>query len=115
MTDEEKSNILKMLSDEHTREILKQTMKRPMSADELSEECGISPQSIYRRTDKLTSYNLIETRMEVDPDGHHFKTYTASPTQVAVEITEESTEVTVTQREQMSERLSDFIRQVRNR
>lgn len=72
MADEELSDVLKTLSDEHSRKILQETMKRPMSANELSDICDISPQSVYRRTDELTSHGLLQMEMEYDEDGHTF-------------------------------------------
>jgi predicted transcriptional regulator len=114
MTDEELSDILKLLSDEHSRKILQETMRQPMSAEELSEVCDISPQSVYRRTDKLSSYDLLDTEMEHDEDGHHFQMYTADPTQIVIGISEENADVTISKREKMADRFSEFINQVRN-
>ncbi len=114
MTDDELSDALKILGDEHTIKILQETMKRPMSADELSDVCNISPQSVYRRTDELTSYGLLDTEMEYDEDGHHFQTFTADPTQIVIGISEENANMTVTKRESMTDRLSEFIHQVRD-
>ncbi len=113
MTDGEK-DLLEVLGDERTREILKESMNEPMSADELSEACGISPQSVYRRTDRLTSCGLLRTEMEVDSDGHHFKTYRADPTQVIIDITEKEVEVTVARKDRMADRLTEFVNQVRD-
>lgn len=115
MTDEELSGLLTLLGDEHSRKILQETMKQPMSADELSDVCGISSQSIYRRTDELSSYDLLDAEKRYDEDGHHFRTYTADPTQIVIGISEESTDVTVSRREKMADRLSEFVTQVRDR
>lgn len=114
MTDEELSDVLTILGDEHAREILQATMKRPMSADELSDACNISPQSVYRRTDELSSYGLLETELEYDEDGHHFRTYTADPTRIVIAISEENTDVTISRRERMADRFSEFIDRVRD-
>jgi predicted transcriptional regulator len=114
MTDEELSDVLKILGDEHSRKILQETMKRPMSADELSDVCDISPQSVYRRTDKLSSYGLLDTEMEYEEDGHHFQTYTADPTQIVIGISEENADVTISKREKMTDRFNEFINQVRD-
>lgn len=114
MTNEELSDVLKILSDEHSRKILQETMKRPMSADELSDVCNISPQSIYRRTDELSSYGLLDTEMEYDEEGHHFQTYTADPTRIVIGISEENTELSISKQEKMADRFSEFINQVRD-
>ncbi|SFS66926.1 ArsR/SmtB family transcription factor [Halostagnicola kamekurae] len=114
MTDEEQNSLLNILSDEHTRNILQETMKEPMSADELSEACDISPQSVYRRTDPLTEHGLLDARMEYDADGHHYRTYTADPTQIVVEITAEDINVAISQQERMTDRFIEFVNHVRN-
>lgn len=114
MTDEELSDVLKILGDEHTIKILQETMKQPMSADELSDACDISLQSVYRRTDKLTSYGILDTEMKYDEDGHHFQTFTTNPIQIVIGISEENADMTVTKRESMTDRLSEFINQVRD-
>jgi predicted transcriptional regulator len=114
MTDQELSDLLNILADDHARQILQETMVQPMSADELSDVCGISPQSVYRRTDELSSYGLVETQTEYDDDGHHFQTYTADQTQIMIDISEEKTELTMSKREKMADRFSEFISQVRD-
>lgn len=114
MTDEEQKPLLKILSDEHARKILQETMKQPMSADELSEACDISPQSVYRRTDPLTAHGLLSTQMEYDADGHHYRTYTADPTQIVVDITEEDVNVAIAQQERMTDRFIEFVNHVRD-
>jgi predicted transcriptional regulator len=114
MTDEELSDVLKTLSDEHSRKILQETMKRPMSANELSDVCDISTQSVYRRTDELTSHGLLQMEMEYDEDGHHFRTFSADPTRIVIGISEQHTDVTISKQEQMADRFSEFINQVRD-
>ncbi len=115
MTDEEQQSLLDILGDRHARRILQETMSEPMSADQLSEACDISPQSVYRRTDELTAHGLLETEMEYDADGHHYTTFTADPTQIVIEITEEEIDTTTTRTERMSDRLTEFVNQVRDR
>ncbi|MFD1632929.1 ArsR/SmtB family transcription factor (plasmid) [Haloplanus ruber] len=114
MPDEEQQHLLNILSDEHARTILQETMNRPMSADELSDACGISPQSVYRRTETLTKHGLLDTEMEYDTEGHHYRTFTADSTQIVVDITADDVAVTVTQQEPMADRLAEFVDHVRD-
>ncbi|MXR52972.1 helix-turn-helix domain-containing protein [Halovenus sp. WSH3] len=109
MSNEELRRLLDVLSDRHTVKILQETMDEPKSAKKLSEVCDISPQSVYRRTDELTSLGLMETEKRYDPDGHHFTVFSSSPAKVSVEITEETVNITVTTEETMADRLTDFI------
>jgi predicted transcriptional regulator len=112
MTDDHQQTILSVLGDKHARNILQATMSEPMSADQLSEVCDISTQSVYRRTDALTASGLLETELQHDADGHHYKTFSADPTQIVVEITEEDVDTTVTRTEPMADRLAEFVNQV---
>lgn len=89
--------------------MLQETMKEPKSAEQLSDICDISPQSVYRRTDKLTSLGLMETEKRYDPDGHHFTVFSSAPTELSVEITEDDIRITVAKQEKMVDRLTDFI------
>lgn len=114
MTDGDLGGLLEILSDEHARMILRETMKRPMSADELSDACDLSPQSVYRRTDQLTSLGLLDTEMQYDSEGHHFRTYTADPTRIVIDVAEDDVDVTVSQRERMADRFTEFVNQVRD-
>jgi predicted transcriptional regulator len=114
MTTEELSDVLNILSDEQSRKILQETMERPMSAEELSEVCDISPQSVYRRTDELSSYGLLDTELEYDEDGHHFRTYLADPTQIVIDISEEKTDVAISRQKRMADRFSEFVKQVKD-
>ena len=51
--DDEVREIASLLADDCAQTILIETANEPMSADELSEVCDVSPQTIYRRLDDL--------------------------------------------------------------
>jgi DNA-binding transcriptional ArsR family regulator len=86
MSDEDLVAIASILEDDYAREILLHTSLESHSANELAEACGASPPTIYRRIEDLTEHDLLEVDQQFDPDGHHYKTYTANLEQVTVEL-----------------------------
>jgi DNA-binding transcriptional ArsR family regulator len=85
MTDDG-DEVLSLLDDEYARAILIETSREPMSAEALTERCDASPPTIYRRIDRLDEHDLVEAEQELDPDGHHYKTYRARMERVSVEL-----------------------------
>ena len=75
MADVELETVVSLLDDEHVRSILTATSETPLSANELSEYCGISTSSIYRRLDRLTAADLVGERTRPRSDGHHETVY----------------------------------------
>lgn len=63
--------LLSLLGDEYTCEILRALGDCPMAARELVEATGMSRPTAYRRLDRLTDAGLVEESIQVAPDGHH--------------------------------------------
>lgn len=80
-----------------------------MSAPELTERCDASRATVYRRLDDLAEQGLLEEQTEIDGDGHHRTTYTATLEKVVVELTEDGFETTVTTQQRAADRLTDFV------
>lgn len=80
--------LLSFLDDEYARRILIETATEPMSANELAEACDASLPTVYRRIDRLTEYDLITEHTNLDDDGHHYGTYTATLRGVEIELTD---------------------------
>lgn len=57
-----------------------------MSANELSDTCGISLPTVYRRLEKLVEYDLLSEQNKIAPDGNHYKIYEARVEQIAVRL-----------------------------
>jgi len=100
MTDDEDQEVLALLDDEYARRILIAASEEPMSVDRLTDRCDASPPTIYRRIDRLEAEGFLETYQELDPDGHHYKTYRTRLERVAIEIDEGSMEIDVYRREE---------------
>lgn len=75
MADVDLATVVSLLDDEHVRSILVATSERPRSASELSDRCGLSTSSIYRRLDRLTDAELVSERTRPRSDGHHETVY----------------------------------------
>ncbi|WP_156105592.1 ArsR/SmtB family transcription factor [Halobellus rufus] len=75
MADADLETIVSLLDDHHTRSILVATSETPRSANELSDRCGVSTSSIYRRLDRLTDAELVTERTRPRSDGHHETVY----------------------------------------
>ncbi|MDF9748237.1 ArsR/SmtB family transcription factor [Natrinema salsiterrestre] len=112
---EELRSIASLLADECTQTILIETATEPMSAEELSEVCEVSPQTIYRRLDDLSEHDLIEEDLQPDADGHHYKVYTATLDRVVVDLTTDGFELSLSRRDRMADRFTQFVNEVRDR
>lgn len=113
--DEAVRAIADLLADECTLTILKKTITEPMGADELSDVCEVSPQTIYRRLEALVEHDLVEKELQLDADGHHYNVYTATLDRVVVELTTDGFELHVSRRDRMADRFTTFVDEVRDR
>ncbi|MFB6250498.1 MAG: ArsR/SmtB family transcription factor [Halobellus sp.] len=91
--------VLDVLSDEYARSILAVTSVKPMSAQQLADECGMSEPTVYRRVERLQEHDLLEERTEIQDDGNHFSVYAATLSEVSIELDEGSFEADVQRRE----------------
>lgn len=100
MTDDEDETVLALLDDEYARSILIEASKEPMSVETLTDRCDASPPTIYRRIERLNEQDFLNEYQELDPDGHHYKTYSTRLERVAVEIADGTMDVDVDRREE---------------
>lgn len=92
--------VLSLLDDEYAEDILVETYVEPRSARRLAELCDASRSTVYRRIEQLQDHDLVETRQQIDPDGHHREVYAASLERVTVELTDDGFDVTVDRAEE---------------
>ena len=85
-TDDEE--LYALLDDDYARRILVETYGETRSAKALSEACGASESTIYRRVERLRERDLIEGVSRLDPGGHHHEVYAARVEQVTIELTD---------------------------
>jgi hypothetical protein len=110
MTDDgDVREIAALLEDEYAHAILIHTSTREMSAPELSDACGASVSTIYRRIERLQRYDLLAERLQLDRGGHHYKTYRARLERIEIELVDGAFEIDVTYRtEDAADRFTDL-------
>ena len=72
------ATVVALLDDGQVRSILEATSDEPRSVNELSERCDVSPSTIYRRVERMTSARLLGERTRPRADGHHETVYYAT-------------------------------------
>ncbi|SDX78100.1 ArsR/SmtB family transcription factor [Halobellus clavatus] len=97
--DPEPGAVLDVLSDEYARSILAATSVKPMSAQQLADECGMSKPTVYRRVERLQEHDLLGERTEIQDDGNHYSVYVATLSEVSIELDDGSFEADVQRRE----------------
>ena len=65
----EQGDILRLISDQCTREIINVISSEPRSAVQISKELNTEISTIYRRLHKLEEYDLLQTTFQITPDG----------------------------------------------
>ena len=103
------SDVIRLLNDDCAQQILIETMTESLSANELEDRCGVSEPTIYRRLEELSEHGLVSEQTQVAADGHHYRIYRAALSRVEIDLTESGLDVTVTKREGMADRFTDFI------
>ncbi|SEO45497.1 Helix-turn-helix domain-containing protein [Halogranum amylolyticum] len=88
--------ILDILSDEYARDILAATSIKPMSAQQLADECEMSKPTVYRRVEQLRAYGLLDEQTKVQTSNNHYSVYTATLSEVSIELDTGSFEAAVT-------------------
>jgi DNA-binding MurR/RpiR family transcriptional regulator len=102
--------LLDVLSDEYARDILAATSIKPMSAQQLADECEMSKPTVYRRVEQLQAHGLLDEQTKVRTSNNHYSVYTATLSEVSIELDTGSFAAAVTRTDEESfpgERESD--------
>jgi len=106
--------IAALLEDEYAHAILIYTSTQEMSAPELSDTTDASVSTIYRRIERLQEHDLLAEQLNLDRDGHHYKTYTARLERIEIELIEGAFEIEMTYRpEDAADRFTDLFEGLR--
>lgn len=111
--DEDVDELFALLDDEYARSILVATSVEPLSADALAERCDASEPTIYRRIDRLETFDLVESKQQLDPDGHHYKTYAARLERVTIELDDGDLTIDVDRTEDAADRFTRLYEELR--
>jgi DNA-binding Lrp family transcriptional regulator len=106
-------DVFELLGDAYVRDILVETYTEPMSAKELSEACGMSLPTVYRRVEDLTEHDLLLERTRIVADGHHYTTYVANLEGLRVDLTADGFAVELDRREDPSDRFTRVWERIR--
>lgn len=106
--------IAALIEDEYAHAILVHTSTREMSAPELSDACDASVSTIYRRIERLMGHDLLDERLQLDRDGHHYRTYAARLERITIELDDGAFEIEITYRpENAADRFTDLFEGLR--
>ena len=98
--------VVDLVGDDYAWQILAETREDDRSAEALSETCDADPSTIYRRIERLEEADLLEAEQQLDPGGHHYKTYRANLDAIHVHLDEEGFTVEIDRREPPADRFT---------
>jgi predicted transcriptional regulator len=103
-----------LLADEYARTILVATSREAMSAKTLSERYEMSLPTVYRRVERLTEFDFLVERTEIDPSGgHHHSVYEANLEHIGIDLLDGDLDVQVRLREDAADRLARMWKEMR--
>ncbi|SEN31119.1 Helix-turn-helix domain-containing protein [Halorientalis persicus] len=105
--------IATLLADDCARTILEATAADALSAEELSDRCGVSQPTVYRRLEDLRAHDLVTEQTRADADGHHYKVFTASLDRVVVDLSADGLTIRLSRRDRMADRFTQFVEDLR--
>jgi predicted DNA-binding ArsR family transcriptional regulator len=85
-TERVKQQLLDALDDRGCRAILDATSDGALSANEVSETCGLPLSTTYRKLDLLTNAGLLDERTRIRRSGKHASEYHRSVEEVLVSL-----------------------------
>jgi predicted transcriptional regulator len=97
------TDLLQVLADDYSREILVAADGEPRTAKSLAESCDASLTTVYRRVSKLKSHGLIEERTEVSPEKSHHRVYETVLEDVRVTVSDGEISVAVETRDELAD------------
>jgi DNA-binding transcriptional ArsR family regulator len=112
MSDDELDAITELLEDDYARSILRETSEEPLSAEELSDRCDMSPPTVYRRLNRLAEHDLVTVTREVDSSGHHYKMYEARLSRVTIDLESGEFEVTIERTQDAADRFTELVEEL---
>lgn len=86
--------LLDLVGDEYTREVMVAVSETPRSATEVAATTSVSEPTAFRRLDRLEEFGLVEGVTVIDTDdGHHCKRFRTAVTGFVVEFGTEGVSV----------------------
>ncbi|MFC6955016.1 winged helix-turn-helix domain-containing protein [Halorubellus litoreus] len=82
-------DVLTLLAADHTQKILGHIHDSPTPARAVVEVCDASRTTVYRRLNRLVDAGLVDTRMTLDPDGHHRTVFETTIDEITLDLTDD--------------------------
>lgn len=82
------SDVFEVLADDYARRILLAADGEPKTAKTLSDRCGVSLTTVYRRVSTLQDHGLVEECQRVDTDGTHRRAFVTTLEELHVELSD---------------------------
>jgi predicted transcriptional regulator len=95
----ETAELLDLLGDEYTREVLRTLAAEPRTGREIVAMADASKATVYRRLDRLSEAGLIESSTKLDPDGHHREQFRITFDGASCTVSEDGIEAELTVRD----------------
>jgi DNA-binding HxlR family transcriptional regulator len=89
------AELLELLGDAYTQRVLTALSDQARTCREIVGVIDASRATVYRRLCRLEEAGIIETRQQLDPDGHHCKQYSLVPEAIDIELCGDGLRVTV--------------------
>jgi len=81
-------DILALLEDSYTREILTCLQDGPKPAHSVVANCDCSRPTVYRRLARLEETGVVSASVRYDPDGHHRKRFHLCVDKITITLNE---------------------------
>ena len=80
------SIVFELLDDALSWSIVNAVREEPKPARKLVEECDGSRPTVYRRLDRLETAGIVDSYVELHPDGHHRKVFTTDAEAISLDL-----------------------------
>ncbi|XVH33674.1 transcriptional regulator (plasmid) [Haloferacaceae archaeon DSL9] len=100
--------LLSVLGDEYTQQILLATSGSQLPAAKLKQICDASLPTVYRRIERLLEHDLLIERTRIDPKGNHYSVYESDVERIDVTISDGEFEVELTRSQQAADRFTSM-------
>lgn len=108
-TEPSPEKVLDLFGDDLVRRILLVTSDVPMSVAALADELDVSRPTVYRRVNDLVTYGILHEDVELDPDGHHYRTFEPALNEITFRLEDGQLGIGVEMNESLVERFDGFL------
>lgn len=108
-TERSPEKVLDLFGDDLVRRILLLTSDVPMSVAALADELDVSRPTVYRRVNDLVTYGILHEDVELDRDGHHYRTFEPALNEITFRLEDGQLRIDVEMNESLVEKFDGFL------